>query len=517
VTVKLYDFQQELVDKLGKPNIPSRLIGDEMGTGKTYESLAVDKVLRQSSGTTSWAPRTLIVCPLSVFNHWAAHLRAMQPNATVYIIDRKNRPAFIRALQSGGYTHYICHWEALRLKDTKPAIRRVHWFHVIADEVHRAGNRKAQQTNALKALTTRYKTGASGSAATKVEGLWSVLNWLYPREWNSYWRYVNTYLEMETICRECGGKSLIEGGAPVHVKGCTQQGGSFRKITGVHKAAMPSLHRYMEPYYMRRLKEDVLPDLPEKYYTQIDVDLYPRQRKAYDQMRKHMLAWVGEQEDQEVSAPVVIAQLVRLQQFALASPDVTYKKIIRRKERERALLEGRDPIPEEVMKIVLEEPSSKLDALEDFADDLGDEPLVVFTQSRSMVDLVAARLRRKAISVGRYRGEIPDAERDQSLVGFQRGDIQVFVGTIAAGGESIELQRSSTMVFLDRHWSPFRNKQAEDREHRDGQKNAVHIVDIVARNTVDLGRMQQIAVNLRHLKMLLGDKTDPEQYLEVVA
>jgi SNF2 family DNA or RNA helicase len=516
MAVKLYDFQQELVDRLGRPNIPSRLVGDEMGLGKTYESLVIDQKLRHSS-VTGPPPLTLIVAPHSVHEHWATHLKAIQPNAHVFIIDRKNRPAFIRALASRGYTHYICHWEALRLKDTKPAIRRVRWFHVIADEVHRAGNRKAQQTNALKMIQTAYKTGASGSAATKVEGLWSVLNWLYPREWTSYWRYVNEYLEMETICRECGGKSLVVGGTPVHVKGCTQQGGSFRKITGVNKAAMPGLWHRMSPYYMRRLKEDVLPDLPEKYYTQIDVDLYPRQRRAYDQMRKHMLAWVGEQEEHEVSAPVVIAQLVRLQQFALASPDVSYRKIIRQKEREKALAEGRDPIPEEVMKIVLEEPSSKLDALEDVVDDLGIEPLVVFTQSRSMVDLVVARLRRKGISVGRYRGEIPDAERNASYNGFRSGNIQAFVGTIAAGGESIELQRASTMVFLDRHWSPFKNKQAEDREHRHGQNNAVHIIDIVARNTVDLGRMQQIAVNLKHLKMLLGDKVDPEQFLEVVA
>jgi SNF2 family DNA or RNA helicase len=245
-------------------------------------------------------------------------------------------------------------------------------------------------------------------------------------------------------------------------------------------------------------------ELPPKYYTDITVDLPPRQRKAYDQMRKHMLAWVGEHEDQELSAPVIVAQLVRLQQFALASPAISYEQVKNRKTGEL----------EERMKVVLEEPSAKADALEEIIED-ADGPIVVFSQSRSMVDLVSARLERKRISVGRYTGKVPQPIRDRNVELFQAGKLRVLAGTIAAGGESIDLYRSSTVVFLDRHWSPSKNVQAEDRLHRMGQRDAVQVIDIIARNTVDLGRRAQIAQKWQQLKLLLGDEVNTEKYLEV--
>jgi SNF2 family DNA or RNA helicase len=507
MTVTLYDFQQDLVDYLGSDKLLSRLVGDEMGLGKTPETLAIDQVLRNGNDATG--ARTLIVAPLSVHEHWSNWVHDIQPGARVCRINRYDRDGFVKDL-GRNFSHYICHYEALRLRDTKPVLRRQTWFHIIADEVHRAKNRKALQTLALKALRTKYKTGASGTPAdNKPQDLWSILNWLWPGKYTSYWRFINTYCLQETMCQECGGRSLVDGGAVVHVKNCSMMGRTFKKVVGVRKEAMPQLYAEMQPYYMRRLKSQVQKQLPPKYYTDIVVDLYPRQRKAYDQMRKHMLAWVGEHEDQELSAAVVIAQLVRLQQFALASPAITYvdKQVFNTQTR---TLETK-----KVMKVVLEEPSSKLDALEEVILDNPNESFVVFSQSRSMVDLVYKRLVAK-LPIGRYTGTVPQPIRDQNVELFQRGDLRVLAGTIAAGGESITLTAASTVCFLDRHWSPFKNIQAEDRLHRIGQQYPVQVIDFTARNTVDLGRRQQIAEKLKTLKLLLGDEPDIEAYVDAV-
>jgi TATA-binding protein-associated factor len=512
MAIELYDFQEKCRKKLAPPTLASRICADDMGLGKTLEAAQIDYDLRVATFRKGGPKRkTLIIAPLGVHEHWAKHIRMIWPGAKIFVIDKKNRPAFIKALNQP-YNYYILHYEAVRLKDMLPALRKVYWFHIVADEVHRIKSRKAQQTRAVKELKTTYKFGLSGTPAdNKPEDFWSILNWLYPKKYSSYWRHVNTYCEQETMCQECGGKSIIPDGPPMHTEGCSRSGTTFKKIVGVKKEMVPVLLREIEPFYVRRLKTAVLPDLPDKYYEDVFVDLTPTQRRAYNQMKKEMLAWIGEHEDQVLSAPVVIAQLTRLQQFALASASIDYKEVVTKAERERAKLEGRPPKSETRRVILLEDPSAKLDRLEEKLDDNPDKQFVVFSQFSRMVDLTVRRLQAKGIPTGVYTGSVTDQPtRDATVEAFRRGDLRVFAATIRTGGESIELTPCSTVAFLDRDWNPSKNVQAEDRLWRNGQKNAVQVLDFMARNTVDLGRRTRIASKWSSLKLLLGDAVDQE-------
>jgi SNF2 family DNA or RNA helicase len=488
-SIELYEFQSECVDKLGVPGLASRLIGDGMGLGKTVEALAIDMKLRSATKSPFGSRRpTLIIAPHAVHPSWVDHIGRMCIGARVMVIDRKNRAPFIKAALSHRYDYLICHYEALRLI---PELREVNLFHIVCDEVHRIKNRKAQQTRAVKALDTDFKSGLSGTPAdNKPQDLWSVINWLYPKKYSSYWRFVNNYCEQD----------LAHG-----------KGSSFRKIVGVKKDRVPYLLAEMRPWYVRRLKKDVLKDLPDKWYTDIKVDLLPSQRKAYNQMRKEMIAWVGEHEDQPLVAPVVIAQLTRLQQFALASPE--FERVYTQLQPAHGKYEAQRGLKP---KVILREPSSKLDALESVIGDNEDEQHVIFSQSRSMIDLVEARLTKAGLRVGKYTGGVRQRIRDQNVEDFQAGKLDIFAGTIAAGGEGITLTASSTVHFLDRHWNPTKNEQAEDRLHRIGQKDAVQVIDYTARDTVDLGRRQQIAAKWETLRILLGDTVDTKQYINLV-
>lgn len=490
-SMQLYTFQTECVDKLGKPEILSRLIGDDMGLGKTVEAIVIDRRLREKSNKKFGSGQTtLIVAPLSVHTAWHRHLKKICPESGIYVIDKKDRTPFVQIAKRHKADYVICHYEALRLM---PELRETTFFHIVADEVHSIKSRKSQQTRAVKALDTHFKTGLSGTPAdNKPQDLWSILNWLYPRQFSSYWRFIKEYC-IQDMDRSRGGTT-------------------FRRVVDVNRTTIGNLLTQMEPWYVRRLKENVLPDLPSKYYSTREVELLPSQRKAYNQMRKDMIAWVGEHEDEPLVAPVVIAQLVRLQQFALASPALIDSY---RTTDVHALRGGNRPAGGQ--RVVLQEPSSKLDELCNIAEENPQEPLIVFTQSRGMVDLVQARLAKKfGIRVGKYKGAMPQADRDWVVDAFQGGDLDVFAGTIAAGGQSITLTRSSTVIFLDRHWNPSKNKQAEDRAHRIGQENAVQVIDIVAKNTVDLGRLQQIATKWSTLKVILGDTVDPQRYVNLV-
>jgi SNF2 family DNA or RNA helicase len=436
----------------------------------------------------------------------------MAPEARFTIIDPKKRWRFLDALEHGMYDYYLIHWQGLRffpeLADLN-VIGRAGWFNVIADEVHRAKNRKAVQTNQLKILSkhTTYKTGLSGTPAdNKPADLWSILHWLYPDQYTSYWRFFKRHTEYKT--KE------------------TQEGRKYQAISGVKN--LDELHSDMARYYVRRRKEDpaINLQLPAKYYSTWWVDLSPTQRRAYDQMRKDMLAWVGENEDTPLAAPVAISRLVRLQQFSVAHVDARkvwkWKKvpfaIATDPDKVEFILQTTPPehiqwnqglihrIYKEVQETYNVEPSSKCNAAMEWLEDSGDQPLVVFTQFRGVVFLLRERLRaakvRSSVLVG---GMSPD-ERGLNIAAFQKGDTRVFVSTIAAGGEGITLTAASTMMFLDRAWSPSQNRQAEDREHRIGQKDAVHIIDVMARNTVDFGRNQNFKAKWTWLQQILGDK-----------
>lgn len=491
--MKLYPFQKVMVDKF--EYVPGVLCGDDMGTGKTFEALALDlrRRTKQLDGYKQTDCKTLIVSPSTVMSSWVDHIKEIWPKARVACIDPKNRDDLIRKLKQP-YHYYIIHWEALRLIDE---LQDVHWWHIIADEVHRAKNRKAQQTQGLKKLKTSYKTALSGTPAdNSPQDLWSILNWLYPKVWTSHNRFDNYFVKIQTHNKgACFAIMTKEDGTEEPCGGYHK--GTFKKVTGV--AHVDELMGAIEPYYIRRLKEEVIDDLPDKYYAEIKVKLAPKQRRIYDQMRSEMLAWVGKHESDPVPAPIVVAQLTRLKQFALAFAEVVWVKRYNKKADEVL----------DIRTIKLTEPSSKLDALMEKIEDNPSKQIVVFSESKQIINLLSTRLATARISCVVLTGDTPQASRGGVVETFQKGEARVFAGTIHAGGEGITLTAASTVIFLDRTWNPSKNKQAEDRLHRIGQKNAVEVIDIIAEDTVDAGRHQQIKLKWTWLKQILGDKSAP--------
>jgi SNF2 family DNA or RNA helicase len=470
MAINLFDFQAEDVAYLR--SVPNALIANEMGTGKTYEALARDVMLRLDHGGE--ARPTLVVAPLSVLPTWKEHIEELlgPSGYTVEMIDRKYRGQLLTLPAH----FYLVHWDVLRLM---PDLKKVKWFHIIADECHKMKDWRSKQSKAIKRLPTQFKTAMSGTpVVNRPQELWSVLNWLYKDDFGPYWPFVEYFVDYEIDYSANGSYKIFKG--PKHVE---------------------ELRSKIVPFTIRRLKVDVLPDLPDKYYTKYWVDLTSKQRRAYDQMKDDMIAWIGAHEDTPLVAPVVIAQLIRLQQFALANmeweeydePKVRYK--------------GTEKEVIEFGRWRMTEPSAKLNTLMDIIE--GSHPekqFVVFSQFKSIWPLLEARLDKKGISHVHLTGDVTQSDREDAIRRFQGSQARVFFGTIAAGGVGITLTASSTVVFLDRSWSPATNSQAEDRLHRIGQEEAVEVIDIMAGNTVDLGRHARLEQKWKWIKMLLGDE-----------
>lgn len=490
----LLTFQVPCVDKLS--TVKNSLCADDMGLGKTVEAIAIDLKKRAENTDFKGKPTTLIVAPWSVIGGWEEHLADWAPDLKVVTIDRKNRTPFIDAALKGKGDVFLCHWDSLRLMKE---LRKRYFFHIIADEVHRAKNRDAQQTQALKALSTYHKLGLSGTPAdNRPDDLWSILNWLYPKTYSSYWQFCRKHVKVRVHNM---GACMADDCTAYHKR-------AYREILGC--ADVQELHRAMKSFYVRRTKDQVWKDMPEKYWTTIWVDLEPVQRRAYNDIAKNMLAWVGANEDQPIATPLVISKLMRLQQFACA-----YGKMVLVTKRVKCANYVECPnYPDgpcdkkfhEVIdeKLQLTDPSSKLDAAMDLVLDNPDKPMVFFGQSKQVINLFGSRLAKVGVPHVLLTGDTKD-DRKQIVRDFQAGKYQIFAGTIAAGGEGITLTRSSTVVFFDRMWSPSKNRQAEDRCHRIGQKNAVQVIDIVARNTIEPDRNTKIEWKWSILKEMLGD------------
>lgn len=458
----LRPYQQEFIDTV-VTNYPHVATFDDMGLGKTIQCIAADAYRRQQAGPGQH--KTLVVAPLTgVIDQWVEAFNNWLPELTVRRVNPKKRYLFLKEEADV----YIIHPEGLRLEAT--ALSGIKWLHFIFDEVHRIKNRNTKTSKAAITVgkQARFRTGATGTPIeNRTDELWHILKWLYPDKYSrqsaqfnhwaqkllaSYWRFFERYTVYET-----------------------DEWTGYHTITGTKNAE--ELRELFGPLYVRRYKQNVAKELPDKQYQKYYVDLLPKQRKAYNAMRDQLLAWVGEQEDQPVVAPVVIAQLIRLQQFALGYGEISTITKVNvndgvRKERQE-------------VRFTLSEPSIKLDALMEILDDLGDKQAVIFTTSKQAVALANARFEAAGISAVTITGDISDAQRSLNIKKHQSGEAQVLVATIRAGGVGINLQHCDIMIFLDRDWSPAKNKQAEDRLHRIGQKNTVHIIDIVARNTID--------------------------------
>lgn len=454
--MKLYPFQAEAVEKLEK--VSCVLIGDDMGLGKTHEAIALD--LKRRIQFPNYKLKTLVVCPLSMIASWTKAWIQWAPDLRILPINNKDRSHFLDELQDDNYDVFICHWPILR---KLPELVDVNWFHVIADEAHALQNRKSKQSIALKKIPAGYRSALTGTPAfDKPDDLWSILNWLYPNYWSSYWKYYQDHIIFDNY-------------------------NGYRTIVGVNDPE--KLQKEMSGFYIRRRKQEVLFDLPDKYYTEIRVDLTDQQRRAYNSMKDNMLAWIGEHESEPVAAPIVIAQLTRLQQFACAFAEY-------------------DPIKD---KMILSEPSSKVDAVIEIIGSTAAQ-VVVFSQFSQVIDLVVTRLEKKGITVGKYTGATPINQRSQIISDFQDGKLQVIAMTISAGGVGVTLTAASTVIFTDRAWSQALNFQAEDRLHRIGQKSAVQVIDIIANKTIDTKRIKVIKQKWEWIKKLLGEGDDVEDF-----
>lgn len=504
-SIELMPHQIEALDKFRA--VKSVIVGDDTGTGKTVTTIAL---VEQMWGLGEVGPCLIIT---KSFREWTNHLSLMGvEDSRIHVIDKRNRSQFVNDLvelqRNPIACHYfIMHWEALVLVEETSKIR---WMCVAGDEAHKAKNRKAQRTKALKKIRSAFKIAVTATPGDNLnQDVWSVLNWLYPSQYTSYWRWVDKYIEYET-----------------HWKG-------YKIFHGPKMDMIPEFLEEIDPFYIARPLSVVDDSVPPYRYSTVFVQMDAEQEEAYKSLVDMQLALLPDGDVLITPTDLLLAQ--RLQQVSMARTyiEVRQKWIWKKK---RQVVNGVNEFVDERVKVPydsvrLTTPSPKLDMLEAILAgnyfryyDRGmedqplqmqtsidtDEPIVIFTQFRDMVDMIVSVLTNLGIPFVSVKGGNSRSEEDPDSAAhlFQSGKVRVLVGTVDTISESITLTRSHIEIFVDCPWSPRVRKQAEGRIGRIGQLREPWVIDIKTRGTVDEVRLDRVRTKKQWLDAMFGRDWD---------
>lgn len=485
------------------------LLGDETGGGKTIQSSTALKILHLANGD---ALPALIVCTNSMKYTWKRELATWAPDFQVGIADgsAKAKRDVVQSLIDGELDVLVINWEALRTMSklesygnyklkhctncdknstTKPAscercpkiLNEVAWRTVIADESHKAKEAKAKQTMALKAIArgSRYRFALTATpVANNPADAWSQLNFLDEDEFPAKTKFIDRYCM--TSWNQFGGLDIV----------------------GLNPGTREEFYKVFDHYFIRRPKEAILPHKAKIDPQERIVEMSAKQKKAYTQMTKNMIA---ELEDGTLlTATNPLAKFTRLSQFAAATCTT-----------------GEDG------KIVMMDPSCKVDALIEIIDEQPDHSIVVFAESKMLIRLCKARLDKERNAThpskqSRYTwvactGDESPIEREKGKEKFQAGQVPIMLLTLGAGGEGITLTKASTAVWLQRSYSLIKNVQGEGRMDRHGQlADTITMIDIITKDTIEddkqaaialkEGRFEEVVRDEEKLRRLLGEK-----------
>ncbi len=401
------------------------VLADDMGLGKTVQTLAHLCVEKQKGRLT--AP-CLIVAPTSLMTNWQQETEKFAPHLTYLVFHGDKRQALSKDFNNVDliFTTYD-----LITRDKKLFLEH-DFYYVILDEAQRIKNAKAKSTQIILQLKTKHRLCLTGTPMENHLGeLWSLFHFLMP----GFLGDQKTFVQL------------------------------FRTPIEKHNDQETRLRlgKRLKPFLLRRLKVDVVEELPDKTEIIRHVELTHQQRDIYESIRLTMEAKV---------------------QKAIANKGVSRSHI----EILEALLRLRqtccDP---RLLKLDNIENcnSQKLDDLMTLVDTLVEEgrSILLFSQFTSMLKLIEEELKIRSIHYVKLTGQTKD--RKTVIEQFQNGESQLFLISLKAGGVGLNLTQADTVIHYDPWWNPAVEDQATDRSHRIGQKKAVFVYKFIAKGTVE--------------------------------
>ena len=396
----------------------SGILADDMGLGKTVQLLAL---LLWAARKEKESRPSILVAPTSLLYNWAAEAKAFAPELTIQIAEGGQEE---RARQVGQLTSpeapdlYLTSYPLLR-RDID-LLAGISFRFAVLDEAQYVKNAAGAAALAVRRLSAKTRLALTGTPMENHPGeIWSLFDYLLPG-------YLGNYA---TFMRRYGAGEESE-----------------------------DLRRRIRPFLLRRLKEDVLTELPEKSENVLTVDMTPEQARVY---RAALSRLRPREED--------ISGTGRFRALA-------------------ALTELREVCDHPALILPEYQGSSgKLELLSELLPGalLAGHRVLVFSQFTRMLRIVEQRLYASGIECFYLDGETPARDRVEMAQRFNRGEGSIFLISLKAGGAGLNLTGADFVIHYDPWWNPAAEDQATDRAHRIGQGRPVTVTRLITRNTVE--------------------------------
>lgn len=394
------------------------VLADDMGLGKTVQALAL-LLSRKSAGPA------LVVAPTSLGDNWAREAERFAPSLRIRVHRGAGRAALLEREPLRAGDVLVTSYDILALDIEELA--EMEFATLILDEAQSIKNPDAQRTKAARRIRARARIALTGTPLeNRLAELWSIVSIVHPGLLGT-WEHFR-------------GRFAI----PIERDG--------------NKERLAALATLVRPYLLRRTKEVVAPELPDRIELVREVELNEAERRLYEAERAAAIAALAAAD--ETQRFEVLASIMRLRQIAC----------------DAALV-----VPDAGIE------SSKIQALLELIDGLrsAGRKVLVFSQFVRLLDRVASCLDEKGTRYLRLDGSTPAAARGALVTEFQTGDATAFLLSLKAGGTGLNLTSADHVVHLDPWWNPAVEDQASDRAHRIGQDKPVTIVRLVARGTIE--------------------------------
>lgn len=459
ISAKLYPYQEEgaMHLALGRRG----LLADDMGLGKTVQAIAASSLLHQLRDIK----RVLVICPASLKHQW---LREIQRFTSFTAQTIQGNQIARRHLYQDPKFFNILNYE-LVMRDEEE-LRRLKPDLIILDEAQRIKNWRTKTADSVKRLQSPYAFVLTGTPLeNRLDELYSVFQFIDPNILGPLWRFNQRFFQVER-----------------------RKSGSY-KVLGYKN--LDELRQLIDPYVVRRVREEVLTDLPSRIDNNFFVEMTDKQWHAYEEYRYQLAKLVAISHRRPLNPKERQLLLLFLMKMRLIGNALALH----------------DPELSDAQKIKHAPKLGELASiLKDEVLDKGNKA-IIFSQWTNMIELAYPVLDKLGIGYVTLSGKVPTPKRGALVERFFEDDnCKVFFST-DAGGVGLNLQAASLIVNLDLPWNPAVLDQRIARAHRHGQKNTVNVINLIAKGTIEERMLDTIAAKRDVFAGVFGGEESPAE------
>ena len=402
------------------------ILADDMGLGKTLQALILLSLKKNNKAS-------IVIAPKSVLENWKIEAKRFTPELKTIIIDGDNIERYKKISDIKDYDLVITSYSLFQRDAEIYKEKNIKFYYAILDEAQYIKNFRTQNAIRVKEIDSEHRLALTGTPLeNSISEIWSIFEFLMPGFLGSQKEFTKKFVS---------------------------------PISQGDKKSLKKLQKKITFFMLRRLKTDVLSELPEKTEQKLFIDLSPDQKILYQEilnkLKKEFFNEVGEQ-NYKKSYIHILAALTKLRQICnhpnLLMKDEDYQKYH----------------------------SGKLLAFNELISELISEKrkILVFSQFTSMLDILEEEIQKKKISFARLDGSTKN--RQKLIDDFNQDEKkQIFLISLKAGGIGLNLTSADSVIIFDPWWNPSTENQAIDRAHRIGQKKSVNVYKLISKDSIE--------------------------------